>query len=350
MHNTLISVIVPIYNVEKYLPKCIESILKQTYTNIEIILVNDGSPDNSIDICMNYADRDTRIKIVEKKNGGLSDARNAGLKVATGEYVIFVDSDDFIDKNLIYDAYIKITESDSDICYFNYNQVDEQGNYLRRNILDLEDETYNLYEDNINNYLISRIFTYKHGVEAWNKLYRMQIIHDYKLTFIYNHEIFAEDLLFNLCYLAHTKKIATIPKGYYNYLIRPDSIMGKPKQNLFGRYLELFVRLESYWKKYSSNMNQSISLGYFIWLISTIKIKLKEDVRIDQIISEFKSVSRTLEFKRFRKDILEGRVIKDYINQSPKKLKHAILMYVIALMCLLRWEYMVVKLIQKLFT
>ena len=98
MLQPLISVIVPCYNVEEYLPKCIESILNQTYRNLEILLVDDGSPDNCGRICDEYAAKDSRIRIIHKKNGGLSDARNAALDVMTGEYVTFIDSDDYISK------------------------------------------------------------------------------------------------------------------------------------------------------------------------------------------------------------------------------------------------------------
>ena len=92
----LISVIVPIYNVEKYLDRCVDSIINQTYKNLEIILVDDGSPDNCPQMCDDYAKKDSRIKVVHKENGGLSDARNVGMEVATGEYVSFIDSDDYI--------------------------------------------------------------------------------------------------------------------------------------------------------------------------------------------------------------------------------------------------------------
>lgn len=95
--NPLISVIVPIYNVEKYLARCVDSIVNQTYKNLEIILVDDGSPDRCPQMCDDYAEKDSRIKVVHKKNGGLSDARNAGMAVATGEYISFIDSDDWID-------------------------------------------------------------------------------------------------------------------------------------------------------------------------------------------------------------------------------------------------------------
>ena len=98
----LISIIIPIYNVEKYLPDCLNSVISQTYSNIEIILVDDGSPDGCAKICDYYAKKDNRIKVIHQKNGGLSNARNSGIKIATGKYITFVDSDDYIDKQALY--------------------------------------------------------------------------------------------------------------------------------------------------------------------------------------------------------------------------------------------------------
>ena len=95
--NELVSIIVPVYNVEKYIKKCVDSLITQTYSNLEIILVNDGSPDNSGKICDEYAQSDSRIKVIHKANGGLSDARNTGIDIAEGQYIFFLDSDDWID-------------------------------------------------------------------------------------------------------------------------------------------------------------------------------------------------------------------------------------------------------------
>lgn len=118
--NTLISVIVPIYNVQQYLPECIDSILAQTYKNLEIILVDDGSPDSCPQICDDYAKRDDRIKVIHKPNGGLSDARNHGIRSATGEYLLFIDSDDFYDdRDGIWQLVnILIKYPDTDIVFF----------------------------------------------------------------------------------------------------------------------------------------------------------------------------------------------------------------------------------------
>ena len=115
LDQELISIVVPIYNVSEYLDKCIQSIINQTYKNIEIILVNDGATDDSGIICMKYANFDSRIVYVEKKNGGLSDARNAGIKLAKGEYLIFVDSDDFVENNMCEVLYSAVVNAKTDI-------------------------------------------------------------------------------------------------------------------------------------------------------------------------------------------------------------------------------------------
>ena len=117
MEQDLISVIIPVYNVEKYLKRCMDSVLKQTYSNIEIIIVDDGSTDTSGSLCDEYWKKDSRITVFHKENGGLSSARNFGLERVSGNYVCFIDSDDFIHENYISFMYDKIIKNDADICY-----------------------------------------------------------------------------------------------------------------------------------------------------------------------------------------------------------------------------------------
>ena len=121
----LISIIVPVYNVEKYLNRCIESIVAQTYTNLEIILVNDGSPDNSAQICESWREKDNRITILHKENGGLSDARNKGLEVANGEYVSFIDSDDFVHSLYIEALYTMCKNTNTKIAVCNFRRFEK---------------------------------------------------------------------------------------------------------------------------------------------------------------------------------------------------------------------------------
>ena len=121
--DRLVSIIVPVYNVEKYLSKCIEILINQTYTNIEILLINDGSTDNSKKICEQFKEKDSRIKLINKENGGLSDARNKGLQEAIGKYIAFVDSDDYVEKNYIETLYSLITKFNSEIAIADFRVI-----------------------------------------------------------------------------------------------------------------------------------------------------------------------------------------------------------------------------------
>ena len=121
--NKLISIIVPIYKVENYLKRCIDSIINQTYKHIEIILVDDGSPDNCGAICDEYTKFDDRIKVIHKKNGGLSDARNCGIEISTGDYIIFIDGDDYVSKNMCEKLLIRALEHNADIVSCNFKEI-----------------------------------------------------------------------------------------------------------------------------------------------------------------------------------------------------------------------------------
>ena len=140
----LISVIVPIYKVEKYLTICVDSLLHQSYGNLEIILVDDGSPDECPAICDQYQNKDNRIKVIHKKNGGLSDARNAGLDIAQGEYVAFVDSDDFIDEDYICKLYDALQQNRASIAVCGIQIIDE-SNKVTEQIYVTQDKKQELY-------------------------------------------------------------------------------------------------------------------------------------------------------------------------------------------------------------
>ena len=161
--SPLISIIVPVYDVEPYLRKCIDSILIQSYRDLEIILVDDGSPDNCGAICDEYAEKDKRIKVIHKKNGGLSDARNAGLDIATGEYIGFVDSDDWVMPDMYEYLYKAVKEYDADmsVCgYYDYWGKTISGRYCQ------DIQVYKGQEG------IKALLDLKFGNYVWNKLYK----------------------------------------------------------------------------------------------------------------------------------------------------------------------------------
>ena len=240
----MVSVIVPVYQVEAYLPKCIDSILTQTFTDFELILVNDGTKDGCPAIMEAYAQKDARIRQVHKENGGLSSARNAGLDVAKGEYIVFIDSDDYAEPQLLEDAVAAVERTGAEQVLWNYRYVDVNGEheaYLR-----FPDEVIDLDQLGLDNYFYQYWMPYKHGQEAWSKLYRRSIIEEHGLRFAPNKEIFAEDTLFSAMYLMHTRRIAALSRPYINYLQRGDSLMGMKKPQLARRLMNLSVQLYEY--------------------------------------------------------------------------------------------------------
>ena len=169
----LISVIVPVYKVENYLDQCVSSIVNQTYRNLEIILVDDGSPDNCPAMCDEWAQRDSRVRVIHKANGGPDTARNAGLDAAKGEYIGTIDSDDFIDPDMYEKLYILLTENDADISMCDFVQVDENGQSLDNQEEPMKDELISR-EQMLQKFSQLRI----HYYYTWNKLYKAEIFRD----------------------------------------------------------------------------------------------------------------------------------------------------------------------------
>lgn len=239
-----VSVIVPVYQVEAYLPRCIDSILAQTFRDFELILVNDGTRDGCPAIMDAYARRDARIRQVHKENGGLSSARNAGLDVARGELIAFVDADDYVAPDLLADTVAAADETGAELVLFNYRLVDGQGEHGA--YLDMADEVIDLQRLGIANYFYRYWMPYRHGQEAWCRLYRRPVIEENGLRFAPNDEIFAEDTLFSAMYLMHVHTIAALKKPYVCYVQRGDSLMGMRKPQLARRLMNLSVRLCDY--------------------------------------------------------------------------------------------------------
>lgn len=212
MENSLISIIVPVYNVEKYIDKCINSLINQSYCNIEIILIDDGSTDSSYEKCINFSDKDNRIKLYHKENEGVSSARNLGLKYASGNYISFVDSDDFIEKNMYEAMYNIIIEKNADVAICNYNKIKGK---------DIKEKKCEFSSDKIKGTeVLNKIYNYKTMGVLWNKLFKRQII---KCTF--REDIhFCEDVLFLTEIFKSDCDIAVLSECYYNYIENSDSV------------------------------------------------------------------------------------------------------------------------------
>lgn len=212
--NDLISVIVPVYNVEKYLDRCVESIVDQTYKNLEIILVDDGSPDNCPQICDEWAAKDSRIRVIHKQNGGLSDARNAGMAIATGEYIAFVDSDDWIHNQYIERMIKAVTIYKVQLVACDLTEV--YGKTQEKPV-DIDDVEICDAEQAINMLINGRKFK----AVAWNKLYHKSLLNGEHFETGRYHE----DEFFTYRILGKNDRLAFVNAPLYYYFQREDSIM-----------------------------------------------------------------------------------------------------------------------------
>lgn len=283
--DSLISVIVPIYNVEKYLDRCVDSIINQTYKNLEIVLVDDGSLDNCPKMCDDYAEKDSRIKVVHKENGGLSDARNAGMKVATGEYVSFIDSDDYVSLDFYETLLDTIVDNDSDIVecgvvkFYEDNSFDKYSDDLKVTNYDTLDGLEGLINEN----------PFKQHV--WNKLYKSSIA----LDIPYEVGKLNEDEFWTYQIFGKAKKVTRIYKTMYYYFQRGSSIMGK------GYNIKRLDALEG-------KMNRQ---AYIEKNFPTLTTKAKVDL-YGSCMFAYQSVLKFMSGKDKKKAI---KIIKDYKNR-----------------------------------
>lgn len=232
----LVSIIVPIYNVEQYLEKCIDSILSQTYKNIEVILVNDGSKDRSGMIAKNYAEKDPRIKYIEQENQGQGKARNVGIENAKGKYVAFVDSDDTIDKKMIERMIEKLTDENLDIVFCDYIRKDDQGNELERYVHPQDELTVYEPEKQKEVILVDPV--------PWNKIFKKELFDTIKFP----SQVWYEDLRTIPKLIVKAKRIGIIKEPLYYYLQRSGSTMSSKNLSRQEESLHALDDLLDYFK------------------------------------------------------------------------------------------------------
>lgn len=211
-----VSVIVPVYNVESYVAKCIESIVNQTFKDLDIILVDDGSTDSSGSICDRYAEKDKRIRVIHKENGGVSSARNAGLDIAVGDYYVFIDGDDYANSQLIETLRSVITDNDADLAMCNYIHVDESGEKV--GISELRITQPQIVSSDWMLERISRGWTF--GAIVWNKMYKSKLFEGLRYPSFNN----GEDEFVSHHVMAKAEKAVIIPNVLYYYTLRQGSL------------------------------------------------------------------------------------------------------------------------------
>ena len=267
MENQLISIIVPIYNVEKYLKKCIESIINQTYKNIEIILVDDGSPDNCGIICDEYSQKDKRIIVIHKENGGLSDARNKGIDIAKGDYLTFIDSDDFVNIDYIEKLYNSIKLNNTKLAQCGISKVNENNEIIEKLNYD---ENYIKTSHEILNELYG-----KHLIEnvvVWNKMYAKELFKNIRFPVGKIHE--DEFTTYKLIY--YSKNVAIVSDSLYNYRQNNASIMGRKFNIKRLNLLEaLEQRIQFFWDKNEKDLYEK-SVKVYLEQLRMYYIKTKK--------------------------------------------------------------------------
>ena len=229
MKEDLISIVVPIYNVEKYLDRCLNSIVNQTYTNLEIILVDDGSPDNCPAMCDEWAKKDSRIKAIHKKNAGLGMARNTGIDHATGEYICFFDSDDYVALDLVEKAYASIIKYHADTVIYGTNEVDVSGKITSAKIPRTNREFYS--GDEVMDIILPGMLVGNSArralgllMSAWSQMYAMSIIKEKGWRFASERQFVSEDYYSLLVLYGHVHKVAIIQEALYYYCHNPQSL------------------------------------------------------------------------------------------------------------------------------
>lgn len=264
-----VSVIVPIYNVEKYVYKCIKSICSQSYRNLEILLVNDGSTDNSGDLCVEASEKDKRIKVIHKKNGGLSSARNTGLDVATGEYIAFVDADDSIHSKFVEILVGLCEEYECDIAQCNFLPISE--NSL---LLPLNQQSSVLFYNNIQ--ALHQLCCGNNAapyVVTWNKIYKSRLFSQirYPIGRIHEDEFITYQIFWKI------KKMAVTSQYMYYYLQRSSSIMGNPFSIKRLDILDAFRERIQFLKRKGLEKEYQGTLKTFYYLLDKNYRLLKED-------------------------------------------------------------------------
>lgn len=248
------SVVVPVYNVEKYLRECVDSILSQTFTDFELILVDDGSKDSSGAICDEYAQKDNRVKVIHKENGGQSTARNTGIKAANGQYAIFIDSDDMFCDNHFFEDIKNISTDNPDIIVFRYCKYYEDGKTDDCGI-SLDD----LYSGNKADFLRELVCRDAFFCSCWSKCTRMSILKDNKIEFDTNLSCEDMDWYYNV--VSKAEKFEVIDKPYVYYRQRENSVTSSFKKKSITDYIYTMNKWSNEFKNIENESEKEVMLS-----------------------------------------------------------------------------------------
>jgi len=275
--STKLSIIVPVYNAEKHLRQCLDSIINQTLKEIQVIIINDGSTDKSKQIILDYVGKDDRILFIDSANEGVSAARNKGMEKATGKYVGFVDADDYLDRTMYQRLFDISEEKNVSLAICNTMVVADSVEPKKR--LPLKNECL-VVSDKAD--LVLDFLGFKYDYANWNKIYASQIIKDNHLEFHKSMAIW-EDLLFNLEFIAYTNKMVTLDESLYYYRIHDASVMADSKLFVSNQYNLLYGAYVSFCNKNSFDKERRTFMqNRAETCISNVFVLLKLRMRTDR--------------------------------------------------------------------
>lgn len=304
MNQDTISVIVPIYKAEKYIRKCVTSIIEQTYSNLEIILIDDESPDKCGSICDSY--KDERIKVIHKQNessAGLT--RNVGIEIATGKYIAFVDADDYIEKSMIEKLYSQLVSNNADASFCGYNIITKKHCIINEYDNKCYCEIYNRSEIE-KQILPNIIYTSNKNknkcIQAvWAALYKKDIIKKYNIQFFNEKNYYSEDIIFNYIYLSKCNKIVCINEKLYNYNTNSNS-MTKNYSSRYNYINEWYTYLVQYSTQNNLISKQLLDKLNTVFLINNIyRIKQEVILKKSTINNKIKEINNIINDDLFNK-------------------------------------------------
>lgn len=311
MRKGVVSVVLPIYNVEKYLNRCIKSIVNQSYRNLEIILVDDGSPDSCPEICDEWAAKDSRIKVVHKKNGGLGYARNTGIENATGEYICFVDSDDYIALDTIEKAYKSGIESKSDIVYYGYNVVDSNGKVkqvfrpeIDKLIYTGEEVICKILPDLISpDY--SKTKRLNLMLSACTALFSMKLISITNWKFTSERDIISEDVYSLTRLFKSVACVSVVPEAYYYYCQNNESLTRTYRKDRYEKIKYFYdqVMLLCQDLDYPETVKIRFSSVYLAFVIATLKMIVLSEESMTKKLDHIKAIEEDIHLKTVLRNV-----------------------------------------------
>ena len=314
MTDLLVSIIIPIFNVEKYLDRCIESVVNQTYKNLEIILVDDGSTDSCPQMCDEWSLKDSRIKVVHKENAGLGMARNTGIDNASGEYIFFFDSDDYVDVTTVERCVKSAVENDSEVVAYGRNDVYDDGRIVPRGI---KTEKTLFSDSEICNIVLPAMFTYElgFGVSSWGKMYKLELFNRFNKRFVSEKQIISEDAYFAIDLYTDVNRVSIVCENLYFYCKRGNSlsqIYNPERQSKNDAFYLKAVDLAKN-RGLSKRVIDSIAARYQMYTFSAIKQVIAAELDKSEKKKEIRKI--------FKRKVLRSTLTKDIIAKHNKKLR-----------------------------